>query len=143
MKTFLLVCLLTAALLPRRAAADTYPRQPGVDAIHYVFRLTLSDDTNEITGDATVEIKFLQDGLKEFTLDLATPTPNGSGMTVSEVTVSNAPVQFTHETNLLHLTLDPPVRPANIAGSPSVITASPPAAWSSAKTSLASAPFSA
>ena len=25
------------------ATADTYPRQPGVDAIHYVFGLTITD----------------------------------------------------------------------------------------------------
>ena len=26
-------------------AADTYPRQAGIDAIHYVFRLALSDES--------------------------------------------------------------------------------------------------
>ena len=32
--------------------ADQYPRQPGVDAQHYIFRLTLRDDTDEISGEA-------------------------------------------------------------------------------------------
>ena len=37
---------LSALLLLSTAAlhADTYPRQPGVDAVHYVFRLALSED---------------------------------------------------------------------------------------------------
>ena len=37
------------------AFADTYPRQPGVDAFHYVFRLDISDTRPEIVGDATVD----------------------------------------------------------------------------------------
>jgi len=32
------------------AFADTYPRQPGVDAWHYVFRLEISDASPAITG---------------------------------------------------------------------------------------------
>ena len=46
----LLLCVSTAHGL----AADTYPRQPGVDALHYVFRLTISDLNNEIAGESTV-----------------------------------------------------------------------------------------
>ncbi len=51
-------------------AADTYPRQPGIDALHYIFRITLSDDTDEITGEATIELRFLNDHVTEFALDL-------------------------------------------------------------------------
>ena len=40
------------------ALADNYPRQPGVDAIHYSFRLTLSDDTDEVVGESTAELRF-------------------------------------------------------------------------------------
>ena len=40
------------------SAADTYPRQPGVDALHYVFRLTISDLNNEIAGKSTVTVRF-------------------------------------------------------------------------------------
>ena len=53
--------------------ADTYPRQPGVDAIHYAFRLTLSDTTDEIVGVATVDLRFQLEGVKEVALDLASP----------------------------------------------------------------------
>ena len=58
---------LTALLLlfRRSLAADTYPRQPGVDALHYVFRLGLSDASNEITGETTVTVKFLRDGVTD------------------------------------------------------------------------------
>ena len=39
MRRALLVLLLSPAVL----GADTYPRQAGIDAVHYVFRLGLSD----------------------------------------------------------------------------------------------------
>jgi hypothetical protein len=45
--------LLAALFAVIQLAADTYPRQPGIDALHYVFRVTLSDDTDEIIGEAT------------------------------------------------------------------------------------------
>jgi hypothetical protein len=35
--------------------ADTYPRQPGIDARHYAVRLTLlTSDSNEIQAEATM-----------------------------------------------------------------------------------------
>src|ERR1041384_3300046 len=83
--------------------ADTYPRQPGIDALHYVFRLTLSDDSDEIVGEATIDLRFVKDGLTEFTLDLAS-VADGKGMTVSEVTSGGAPVRYTHQSDLLRIT---------------------------------------
>ena len=52
--------LLAAAATLHSAVAygDTYPRQPGVDAIHYVFRLAIDDGSNQIAGDATVTFKL-------------------------------------------------------------------------------------
>jgi aminopeptidase N len=94
-------------LCASRLAADTYPRQTGVDAIHYVFRLTLSDDTDEIAGDATVELRFVRDGVSEVALDLASAV-GGKGMTVSEVTSSGAAVQFSHESDRLLMSLASP-----------------------------------
>ena len=61
-----LVCLLHVS-----AQADTFPRQPGVDALHYVFRLTLGDDSNEVRGEATVNLRFVADNVREVFLDLA------------------------------------------------------------------------
>lgn len=66
------------------AAADTYPRQSGIDALNYAFRLTLTDDTDEIVGEATIDIRFLKNNLTEFALDLASVN-GGKGMTVSQV----------------------------------------------------------
>ena len=53
-----LLLLFTAAL-----NADTYPRQTGVDILHYVFRIGLTDQSSEITGETTITAKFLRDGI--------------------------------------------------------------------------------
>ena len=51
--------------------ADTYPRQPGIDARHYVVRLTLlTSDSNEIQAEATVTLRVVTAGTREAVLDL-------------------------------------------------------------------------
>lgn len=101
------VCLLLALPLP--LAADTYPRQPGVDAIHYIFRLALADDTDAITGEATVTVKFLSDGLRELWLDLTSPN-EGTGMAVGSVTAAGDAIPFLHLDDRVRLTLPAPSR---------------------------------
>ena len=88
------------------AGADTYPRQAGVDARHYVFRVTLlTGDSNEIQGEATATFRLLASNLGELALDLATPRADGKGMTVTSVTSKAASVAFTHRDNRLRLVL--------------------------------------
>ena len=80
-----IVPLLLAALTitAARAAADTYPRQPTVDALHYAFQLALNDQNDEIVGEATITIRFTGAGVTEVALDLASAS-DGKGMTVAE-----------------------------------------------------------
>ena len=83
--------------------ADTYPRQP-IDAIHYTFALTLSDTTDEITGEATVDLRFLAVNTREFALDLTSPS-----MTVTAVTtISGSPLTYTHSDSRLTIHLPAP-----------------------------------
>jgi aminopeptidase N len=91
------------------ASADTYPRQIGIDAWHYVFRLELSDTQPEITGEATVDLRITKDGVEQVALDLASAA-NGKGMTVTEVTSGGEAVPFVHRNNVLSLRLAPPYR---------------------------------
>jgi aminopeptidase N len=106
-------CLLLAILAALYVAADTYPRQTGIDAQHYVFRLTLSDDSDEIAGDATVELRFTRDGVSEFALDLAS-AHDRKGMTVSDVTASGVKVQFAHRDDRLVITLPSAPKPGEL-----------------------------
>ncbi len=86
--------------------ADAYKRQPSIDIVHYVFRVDLNDDTDDIAGEATVSVRFVTAGVSSFWLDLATPAA-GKGMTVSEVTSNGAPVTYEHRDDRLTLTLTP------------------------------------
>ena len=93
--------------------ADTYPRQAGVDILHYVFRIGLTDQSSEITGETTITAKFLRDAVAELNLDL-TSINVATGMTVQSVR-RGGPIDvpgplsdnilFTHTANRLHLVL--------------------------------------
>lgn len=101
-----LVLLASILGAPRVAHPDTYPRQPGVDARHYVFRLTLlTGASNEIQGEATATFRVLTAGLGEIVLDLASPRADGRGMTVASISSAAGAVPFTHRDNRLRLTL--------------------------------------
>jgi aminopeptidase N len=106
-----LLLLSLAGFSANGVAADTYSRQPGVDAWHYTFQLTLSDDTDEILGETTVDIRFVQDNVSQFALDLASAA-NGKGMTVSDITSGGKPVHYTHSSDRLVITLDAPPKAA-------------------------------
>jgi aminopeptidase N len=95
----LLVLLATAA-----ASADSYSRQPGIDAIHYVFRLTLVDTSNEIAGEATVLLRLADAGVTEAVLDLTSPGGRG-GMKVASVTNGDTAVRFSHADDRLRIQL--------------------------------------
>jgi len=108
---FVVLALLTLASGPAAAPAraDSYPRQPGVDIVHYAFRLTLRDDSDVIEGETTVEFRVVQDGLSALTLDLVQPQPAAPdrGMTVSAVTEAGAPAKFEHAADRLAIRLEP------------------------------------
>ena len=103
----LLPVVLLVAVLGPKAVADTYPRQPGVDAVHYSFRLTLNDDNDEIIGEATIDLRFVQAGVSEVAFDLASAA-GGKGKTVTEVASSGVALSFKHQADRLNITLAAP-----------------------------------
>lgn len=111
MRSRLLAVVLTlAATAP--VAADTYPRQAGIDAQHYVFRLTLlTGESNEIQGEATVRLRVTSAPVHEAILDLTSATADGKGMTVTGVTSNGQPVTFVHRDNHLRLPIADGTKP--------------------------------
>src|SRR5690349_13948607 len=96
----LALALIAATLVASSIAlrADTYPRQAGIDAQHYAFRLALlTTDTNEISGEAQVRLRVTRPDVREAALDLVTPMAGGKGMTVTSVAAMGKPVTFVHE----------------------------------------------
>src|SRR5215470_13562486 len=84
--------------LPPAATRDAYPRQPGIDVEHYAFRLTLSDDTDDIVGEATVQFRATAANVRELALDL-TSVNAGKGMAVTDVTSPGVTVRYEHANN--------------------------------------------
>ena len=103
--TIFIITLLLAAADSR---ADTYPRQPGIDILHYVFRLTVEDTSDRIAGETTVTFRIVQP-VRELLLDL-TSAADGKGMTVSGVTVAGATAAFKHATDRLNIPLPSTVK---------------------------------
>jgi aminopeptidase N len=103
------ICSCFVALFSSIASADTYPRQTGVDVIHYVFRLSLTPGSDgRITGETTIGARIVQAGTREIALDLASAAANGKGMTVSAVVSGGDSLKFTHVANRLTVTLAAP-----------------------------------
>ena len=90
--------------------ADPYPKNLEIDALHYSFRITLADDTDEIVGEAGIDIRFLAEGVSRVRLDLIDRRGDGRGMLVNEITSSDGPVTFTHQDGELFITLSAPSR---------------------------------
>jgi aminopeptidase N len=104
------VCLVTTLSLVLGASptvqSDGYPRQPGLDVLHYVFDLTLSDESPAIEGTASIRVRFFTD-LAEMTLDLQAEA-EGKGMRVASVEREGRPLRFRHAESRLVVTLEPP-----------------------------------
>ena len=75
--------------------------------MHYVFRLSLRDDTDVIMGDTTVRFRAVQDGLREVMLDLASDS-EGKGMTVEAVESGGRALSFAHASRRLGVRLETP-----------------------------------
>jgi hypothetical protein len=73
-----------------------FAQVPGapIDVKHYTFDIKLNDADNNIEGEATVSVKFLN-GAEGFNLDLVKKNAEGKGMLVSAVTENGKPVKFT------------------------------------------------
>jgi aminopeptidase N len=84
------------ALAVSGLAADNYPRQPGIDVQHYVFRITLSDDTDEIVGETTLTVRFVEGGVTRLGLDLGAP-----------MIVSEASAPFRRQDDRIEIPLSP------------------------------------
>ena len=88
-RMLVLICLLmvTSNYAIVFAFTDDYPKNPKIDAINYAFKIELSDETDEIVCDVTIDVRFLGAGVKNLRLDLVNTSQelNNKGMVVSHV----------------------------------------------------------
>jgi aminopeptidase N len=103
-----LVVVVLAWAAPSWASADTYPRQPAVDALHYRFAITIAEQSAQIDGEATATFRILTP-VAAIDLDLISRSGE-RGMSVQSVRRGGEPVTFTHEAHRLRMPLPADVR---------------------------------
>ncbi len=104
---FMLLAALTLPS-PSETPRDTYPKNPAIDALHYAFRIELSDTTDAITGALTLDLRFLQPSVQQVRLDLINTTAAGKGMRVARVKWNGADVPYRHANDALLIPLPTP-----------------------------------
>jgi aminopeptidase N len=119
--------ILVSGPAPHTSSLDPYHPDPRVDIQHYTFRLGLSDENDNIEGNATVELLVTADSVASVTLNLVERNSEGRGMTVASVSggpmsgavdgpmtnddvdtggdPSARDLEFTHEGDELNITL--------------------------------------
>ncbi len=87
--------------------ADNYPRNYAIDIMHYAFRLTFSDNTDELKGSASITFQCKQKEVKQLRLDLINQSDKwkGKGMQVQSVMLNNQALVFTHKNDELMIQL--------------------------------------
>ena len=103
----MLAPILAALLLvPPGSGVDRSPRQP-IDVLDYRFALELTDSSDVIVGQATIDLRLLAAGLEQVFLDLIHPDAAraGTGMRVTAVTVGDRPASYRQEQNRLIIAL--------------------------------------
>jgi aminopeptidase N len=90
--------------------ADTYPKNPKVDILNYAFRIALSDNTDVIQAEATIDVLYVGEGVEFLRLDLVktSSTLGNKGMTVSKIVSEGKALNFTHEGEELKIKLPAP-----------------------------------
>ena len=75
-----------------------------IDVIHYVFNLTIHDNSNEIQGDAIIFVSLPPSQPPPYVLHLASSDSGAvRGMTVDEILFNDKPVDFKHKNHALYL----------------------------------------
>lgn len=88
------------------APAQSYAPHPSIDVVHYAFDLALSDTTDTIRGEATVDIRFRADTLSAFRLDLIGKKADGTGMSVTRVAEGGTSLDFSQANDEVRIQLD-------------------------------------
>jgi aminopeptidase N len=92
------------------AFTDNYPKNPKVDAINYAFKIDLSDKTDEIICQVTVDIRFRGSGVEHLRLDLINKSDklDNKGMLVSAVSSAGTALAYSHKNDALIINLQSP-----------------------------------
>ncbi|MBK7652243.1 MAG: M1 family peptidase [Flammeovirgaceae bacterium] len=101
------LCITLLAFTTTFSLADNYPKNPKVDILNYAFKILLSDNTDEIKCEVTIDVRYVGAGVETLRLDLikATAALGNKGMKVSQVTAAGKVLEYTHENDELKIKL--------------------------------------
>lgn len=107
-KNFLLSCILI--LSTTLSFADNYPKNPNIDVLNYAFRIELSDESDQIKCEATIDVRYVGEGVQILRLDLVKSSQKlgNKGMTVTQVMSAGKNLTFSHENDSLLINLPEP-----------------------------------
>ncbi len=86
---------------------DHYPKNEGIDILHYSFDIHLTDESQVIQVVATVDARFESEGQSQLRLDLVHQSDalDGKGMIVDRVFSGNQELAYDHSDNQLFINL--------------------------------------
>lgn len=89
---------------------DPYPKNADIDALNYRFEFEFSDETDEIQGKTTIDVRFLKDSIEQLRLDFINKidAPRSKGMTVLQIESAEKAVSYQHEDDILLISLPNP-----------------------------------
>jgi aminopeptidase N len=102
-----LITLLTVLAHSSFAFTDTYPKNPKIDVLNYQFKIELSDATDEIKCEVTIDVRYLGDEIESLRLDLvkASEALENKGMIVSTILSDGEALDYSHEGDELKIKL--------------------------------------
>ena len=103
-----LLCSILIIFKTTISSADNYPKNPKIDVLNYTFRIELSDNTDEIKCEVTLDVRYLGANVEVLRLDLvkASLALANKGMKVTSVTSADKPLTYTHENDELKISFD-------------------------------------
>lgn len=105
-----LLCFILITFKTTISSADNYPKNPKIDVLNYTFRIELSDNTDEIKCEVTIDVRYLGANVEMLRLDLvkASQALANKGMNVTSVTSADKSLTYTHENDELKISLAKP-----------------------------------
>ncbi|NNE67118.1 MAG: M1 family metallopeptidase [Pyrinomonadaceae bacterium] len=105
----ILLALFVALNSSASAFRDTYPKNPGIDVLNYVFRIGLSDQSDEIECESTIDVRFLKAEIEELRIDLIRfDETSGTGMRIQSVHRGSEKLAFEHRPDHVLIKLGTP-----------------------------------
>ena len=103
------LCLSTGTL------AQNVKNYTQIDALHYTFDLTISDDNDKIIGKVNVLFRNKKESLETTYLDLNNTNEENKGMSVSQVLLNDKELTFMHRDGRLQFSFNEPL-PSSYVG---------------------------